>query len=133
MTARLVLRISAIYLGLLGVASAVLPQTAASGLGQAMTPFDIFAARTVGTTLIALAIADWATSTRPPAGMLVANIVLNATLAVVDTVAIIDHTISASGWTGVTAHIVLLIAFAVAIRLQHLPDRPAVPDPAPRN
>ncbi|MEV1171537.1 hypothetical protein [Nonomuraea sp. NPDC049784] len=110
MTARLWLRISAVYLGLLGLASLLAPQAAASGLGQPMTPFDIFAARTVGVILIAFAVANWSTGVRPATGTVLANALLNAALAALDTLAILDKTISAGSWGGIAAHLVLLTA-----------------------
>lgn len=115
MTARLWLRISACYFGVLGLASFLAPQTAAAGLGQVMTPFDAFAARTVGVILIGFAVANWSISARPTTGMAIANLFLNAALAAVDTLAILDGTISAGSWGGIAAHVVLMAGLLVPV------------------
>jgi hypothetical protein len=116
---RLVLRISAVYFGLLGVASLAVPKAAASGLDQPMTSFDVFTARTIGAILLAFAVATWSASARASTGILAANVLLNASLAAVDIGAIAGGTIGATSWTGVAAHLVLLSALLVgAVRLR---------------
>jgi hypothetical protein len=108
------LKIAGLYFGALGAASLFVPAIAATSLGQTMTPFDVFAARTIGAILLAVAIMDFAAGRRPAntvRGVLLGNIFLNAALAVVDIVAISGGTIGAGGWSGIAIHLLLLAGF----------------------
>ena len=116
-TPGLLLKISAIYLGILGALALLAPDVASAGLGHAMTPFELFATRTIGATLITIAIMNWSASSttlRPPTGTMLANVFLNATLGAVDIVNIANGTIPAD-WTGSIIHAVLLTCFVVGI------------------
>ncbi|MEV4820943.1 hypothetical protein [Micromonospora sp. NPDC049274] len=121
---RWLLRITAIYLGVLGAAALLVPQAAASGLGQPLTPFDVFATRTIGAILLTVAILNWSASvsTRAPAAVVLANVFLNAALGVVNAIAIVDGTISAGSWSGVAIHAALILAFALCHFLRRPPQ-----------
>ncbi|MFG1653575.1 hypothetical protein ACGFIE_26940 [Micromonospora sp. NPDC049275] len=121
---RWLLRITAIYLGVLGTAALLVPQAAASGLGQPLTPFDVFATRTIGAILLTVAILNWSASasTRAPAGAVLANVFLNAALGVVNAIAIVDGTIGAGGWSGVAIHAALVLAFSLCHFLRRPPQ-----------
>ncbi|MEW9533109.1 hypothetical protein [Microbispora sp. NPDC049125] len=117
MTLRWLLRIVAIYLGALGAASLLVPQAASSGLGHALTPFDIFAARTIGATLLTIAILNWSASMSAliPVGVVLANVFMNAVLGTVDATNIIGGTIGAGSWSGVAIHAALVLAFSLCL------------------
>jgi hypothetical protein len=96
MTLRRLLKIAAIYLGVLAAASLLIPQAASSGLGHPLTSFDVFAARTIGALLLTVAILNWSASTSTvtsPFGVTFANIVMNAVLGTIDAINIIGGTI----------------------------------------
>jgi hypothetical protein len=120
---RLVLRISAVYFGLLALASLTVPKAAASGLDQPMTSFDVFTARTIGAILLAFAVATWSGSARASRGILAANAILNASLAAIDITAIASGTIGATSWSGVAAHLVLLSAILLGAARQRRAQR----------
>ena len=108
----LFLKLLAAYLGLLGAAALLLPQTATGQLGQPMAPFDVFASRTVGVVLLTVAVLDWVLSSagRPvPRGALLANLLMNTALGVIDTFAIAGRTIGASSSVGIAFHAVFTI------------------------
>ncbi len=89
MKASLFLEIVAAYLVLIGTASLAIPQAAASSLGPELTSLDVFAARTVG-------MIDWWSSNLPAAllgGLICANPVMNAALAILDTLSLLSGTI----------------------------------------
>jgi hypothetical protein len=129
MTPRRLLKISAIHLGALGAASLLIPQAASSGLGRPLTSFDVFAARTIGATLLTVAILNWSASTRAvtPAGAMFANVFMNAVLGTIDAINIVGGTIGASGWSGVAIHAALMSAFGVYL-LRAMRRRPVQPE-----
>jgi hypothetical protein len=112
---RWLLRVAALYLGVLGAASLFIPRAASSGLGRTMTGFDVFAARTIGAILLTVAILNWSTSRNPSAGVVLANLFMNAALATVDITNIVGGTIGASSWTGVIIHLIFVVAFGVSL------------------
>jgi hypothetical protein len=116
MKARLLLRVSAVYLGAVGAMALLAPRSAVSGLKPDPAAFDIFTTRTVGATLITLAIANW--SATPGSGILLANLVLNAVLGGVDATAIADGTIDGGAWQGMAVHGGLIAAFGWALQAQ---------------
>jgi hypothetical protein len=108
------LKTAGLYFGVLGASSLLVPTIATTSLGRIMTPFDIFTARTIGAILLAVAIMNWSASRQSPhamRGTLLGNIVLNATLAIVDIAAITERTIGAGSWSGIAIHLVLLAGF----------------------
>ncbi|HEX4225177.1 MAG TPA: hypothetical protein VHZ97_22630 [Pseudonocardiaceae bacterium] len=108
------LKVAGLYFGALGAASLLVPTMAAASLGQVMTPFDVFTARTIGAILLAVAIMNWSASRQSPAaprGVLLGNIFLNAALAVVDIVGVAGGTIGAGSWSGIAIHLLLLSGF----------------------
>ncbi len=114
MTPSRLLKLSAIYLAAIGILSLLVPRVAAAGLGQPMTAFDVFAARTVGAILITVALLNWSTSSQAPEslrGALLANIFMNTALGTIGIVNIVNGTIGAANWSGVTIHAVLLASF----------------------
>jgi hypothetical protein len=61
------------------VRSLFVPTIAATSLGQTMTPFDVFTARTIGAILLAVAIMNWSAGRQAPntvRGILLGNIFL---------------------------------------------------------
>ncbi len=110
----LLLRGSAFYLGAMGALALLAPRPAAAGLKPDPTAFDVFATRTIGTALLALAIANG--SGPPRRGMLLANLVLNAVLGGVDVAAIAEGVIARDAWRGVAVHGGLVAAFGWALR-----------------
>jgi hypothetical protein len=102
------LRLSAVYLGAIGLISFAFPRQASTGLGQELTAFDTFAARTIGLALVTIAIVNWSAGAESARNVVLANIFLNASLAALDTVGILDGTIGSGSWTGITIHLILL-------------------------
>ncbi|RMI28995.1 hypothetical protein [Nocardia stercoris] len=129
MKTRLLLRGSALYLGAAGALALLAPRSAVSGLKSDPAAFDIFTTRTVGATLVALAITNW--SATPGRGILLANLVLNAVLGVVDVTAIAEGTIGNDAWQGAAVHGGLIAAFGSALRAQP-PAFPSRVQRAPR-
>lgn len=111
--ASLLLRVSVVYWGAAGALALLTSRSAAAALKPDPTPFDVFTTRTIGATLIAFAIANWSATPRP--GILLANVVLNAVLGGVDTIAIADGTIGSDAWRGVAVHGGFIAAFAWAL------------------
>jgi len=99
------LKLPAVYLAAIGLVSFAFPRQASTGLGQELTAFDTFAARTIGLALVTIAIVNWTASAR---NVVLANIFLNASLAALDTVSILDGTIGPGSWTGIAIHLILL-------------------------
>ena len=93
----------------IGTPALLRPHSAVAGMKPDPTPFDAFVTRTVGTTLVAFAIANW--SAPPRSGILLADLVMNAVLGGVDTAAITRGTIGAHNWRGVAVHGGLTAAF----------------------
>jgi hypothetical protein len=120
MIARLLLRGSALYWGVVGAVALLSPRTAVAGLKSRPTAFDAFTSRTIGATLITVAIANW--SATPGCGILLANLVLNSVLGGVDLAAIANGTIDDNAWPGVAVHGGLAAAFAAALRTRTRPQ-----------
>lgn len=116
MKIRLLLRVSALYLGAVGGLALLTPRSAMAGLRRDPTAFDRFTTQTVGTALTALAITNW--SAPPGRGILLANLVLNAVLGAVDTAAVADGTLPAGARQGVAIHVGLVTAYAWALHAQ---------------
>ena len=116
MTARLLLRGSAVYWGAVGAVALLAPRSAVAGLKPAPSAFDLFTSRTVGANLIGLAIAN--ASAEPGRGILLANLVLNAVLGGVDAAAVAEGTIDSGAWRGVAVHGGLVAAFGWALRVR---------------
>jgi hypothetical protein len=113
-----VLTLSALYLTVIGALSLVVPASAASGLGHDMTPFDLFATRTIGVLLLTVAVTNWSASLRDAGvrtGVLAATLFLNAALAVVDIASIQAGTIPVDSWTGIAVHGVFVVGFLVVL------------------
>jgi hypothetical protein len=97
-----------------------------------MTPFDLFATRTIGVLLLTIAITNWSASLRGAGvrtGVLLATLFLNGALAVVDIASIRAGTIPVDSWTGVAVHGVFIAGFLVVLvggRVAACPARPAV-------
>jgi hypothetical protein len=112
----LFMKLVAGYLVVIGAVSLLMPQAASGGLGQALTAFDLFVARTLGAILITLGLMNWSVSNlipRPPDGVLWANIFMNVTLGVIDTANILDGTIGPSSWSGIGFHVVFTALFVL--------------------
>jgi hypothetical protein len=100
------LKIQAIYLGAIGALSLLIPQAAGGQLGG-LTAFDVFVARSLGAVLVTVAALNWVASSSPRPVLraaLWANLFMNVTLAVIDTIATVNATISTSSWTGISFH-----------------------------
>jgi hypothetical protein len=104
----LFMKLVAGYLVLIGAVSLLIPQAASGGMGNELSSFDIFVARTLGAALITLGIIDWSISN--PA-VLWANVFMNVTLAIVDTLNILAGTIGPSNWTGIGFHLAFTAGF----------------------
>jgi hypothetical protein len=127
MKATLFLRIQAIYLGAIGALSLLIPQAAGGQLGG-LTAFDVFVARSLGAVLVTVAALNWVASSAPGPVLrsaLWANVFMNVTLGLIDTIATANATISSSSWTGISFHALFTIGL-----LLHLVRGPRVA-PAP--
>lgn len=100
------LKLQAMYIGLIGALSLLIPQAAGSQLGH-LTAFDVFVARSLGTVLVTVAALTWVAGSAPRPllrAALWATLFMNFTLGVMDTRATADATISTSSWTGIALH-----------------------------
>lgn len=115
MKATLFLKIQAIYLGAIGALSLLIPRAAGGQLGG-LTAFDVFVARSLGAVLVTVAALNWVASFSPGPVLrkaLWANVFMNVTLAVIDTIATANATISTSSWTGISVHALFTIGLLV--------------------
>jgi hypothetical protein len=111
---KLFVRIAATYLAIIGLASLLAPQAASGQMGHSLSPFDIFVARSLGAAIVAVAWIDWSFSSqlnRTAAGLLWANLFMNASLAVIDIAAVMHHTTGPNSWFGINMHGLLMIGF----------------------
>jgi hypothetical protein len=130
MKATLFLKVQAVYLGAIGALSLLIPQAAGGQLGH-LTPFDIFVARSLGAVLVTVAALTWVASSSPGPVLrsaLWANVFMNVTLGVIDTIATANATISTSSWTGISIHAV----FTTGLVFYLLRGRTNVPAPGVR-
>jgi hypothetical protein len=112
MTVSTFLKIVAIWLGLNGAISILLPQVAAAGLGQTLNAFDLFAAQTVGVLLLTLAIMNWVVSVaNSPSlrGALWGNLFMNIALGSIDSLNLLNGTIAAAGFFGISIHVLVIV------------------------
>ena len=115
MKATVFLKIQAIYLGAIGALSLLIPQAAGGQLGG-LTAFDVFVARSLGAVLVTVAALNWVASSSPGPVVrkaLWANVFMNVTLGVIDTIATANATISTSSWTGISFHALFTIGLLV--------------------
>jgi hypothetical protein len=112
MTVSTFLKIVAIWLGLNGAMSILLPQVAAAGLGQTLNAFDLFAAQTVGVLLLTLAIMNWVVSiANSPSlrGALWGNLFMNIALGSIDSLNLLNGTIAAGSVFGISIHVLVIV------------------------
>jgi hypothetical protein len=112
MTVSTFLKIVAIWLGLNGAISIMIPQVAAAGLGQTLNAFDLFAAQTVGVLLLTLAIMNWVVSVaNSPSlrGALWGNLFMNIGLGSFDSLNLLNGTIAAGGVVGISIHVLVIV------------------------
>jgi hypothetical protein len=124
---KLFVRITAVYLGLIGLASLCDP-AASSQLGHTLSMFDVFMARSLGAALVTVALIDWSASSRLRSlgsGLLWANLFMNTALAAIDIGAIAHKTIGSGAWFGVGMHCVFiagLVYWLMRQKKQKLPS-----------
>jgi hypothetical protein len=112
MTVSTFLKLVAIWLGLNGAISILIPQVAAAGLGQTLNAFDLFAAQTVGVLLLTLAIMNWVLSVANAAsvrGALWGNLFMNIALASIDSLNLLTGTIAVGSLFGIGIHVLVIV------------------------
>jgi len=105
------LKMAAVWLGINGAISILIPQVAADGLGQTLNAFDLFAVHTVGVLLLTLAIMNWVVSAATSVsvrGAIWANLFMNIALGGVDILSMLNGTIAA-GWFGISIHALIVV------------------------
>jgi hypothetical protein len=116
------MKLAGAYLCLIGAASLFLPQSASSGLGQELSAFDLFVARTLGIVLMSIGFIDWSVSDLEPrllTGVIWANVFLNVALGVLDSSSLVTGTIGGSSWSGISFHVILTGLFLAYLVRSH--------------
>jgi hypothetical protein len=109
--ARIFMRVLAVYYALaLGAVWLAAPR---SGLGHDHSANALFVARVLGADLVIIGIMNWLISSQPTGLVrkaLWANVLMNLVPVVLGTVNTLNGSFGASGWVGVAAHAIPLVA-----------------------
>jgi hypothetical protein len=109
---KLFIRFAAVYFIAIGLISLAAPQAGSGQMGQTLSAFDIFVARSLGAAIMTVGLINWSLSSRQShstTGLLWANLFMNASLATIDVYAVLQKTIGASSWFGISMHALLII------------------------